>query len=82
MKHVFIGEDKSMGFRCGVPYELKTEIIRNNIVVSCKELNVKCPYSSVEAFLRNWHLVEENLKLKEDNQKIKDDLGELENRLE
>ena len=64
MEYIFTGKDQSMGFRCGVSYELKTEIIKNNIVVSCKELNVKCPYSSVEAFLRNWTLSQKFLERK------------------
>ena len=54
MKYIFIGKNKSMGFQNGQCYELKTQCTNNGIIIICHELKVRCPYSSVEAFLRNW----------------------------
>lgn len=57
MKYIFIGKNKSMGFQNGQCYELKTQCTNNGIIIICHELKVRCPYSSVETFLRNWKLM-------------------------
>lgn len=47
----FIGTDGSLGYRNGEVYDLT---MKGNRIV----LPTPCPYSSVEAFLRNWQVVE------------------------
>jgi hypothetical protein len=54
MKFVFIGASGSMGFKNGKTYELETHCTNNGIVIICHSLRVKCPYSSIESFLKNW----------------------------
>ena len=55
MKMKFIGKDGSMGFRYGQVYDVVVSIIDSkNISLRCDELKVRCPYSSIHAFLKNW----------------------------
>ena len=47
----FIGQDGSLGYRNGENYLLT---VRGNEIVK----PIRCPYGSVEAFLRNWEVLE------------------------
>lgn len=47
---IFKGEDGSLGYKNGKTYEL---VIKGNQIIKPE----KCPYRSVEAFLRNWEPV-------------------------
>lgn len=57
IKAKFMGKDKSMGFRTGKIYYLKSKCKDNNIIVSTIDNNLWCPYSSIESFLDNWKLI-------------------------
>ena len=55
MKMKFIGKDGSMGFRHGCVYDIVVTITDSkNISLRCDELKVRCPYGSMNAFLKNW----------------------------
>lgn len=63
----FIGEDGSMGFRNGSIYSLRTEIKKDSFLGRKAWLCIEdvrhgfvCPYSSLEAFLENWKIVDIN----------------------
>ena len=53
----FIGTDRSMGFRKGKRYEIRTACKHNYIYV-LEERGLWCPYQSVEAILKNWKIIQ------------------------
>lgn len=57
MKAEFIGKDRSMGFRKGETYILKTDIKKQMIWIVNQESNLYCCYDSVENFLKNWRIL-------------------------
>lgn len=57
MKAIFIGEDGSMGFKNGQTYRIRTEC-RENMIYVLEIHGLFCPYSNIEAFLRNWRLAD------------------------
>ena len=61
----FIGKDGSMGFRNGETYMIESWVERAGvwtkeawIWVRSSPQGLKCPYSSLEAFLLNWEVIE------------------------
>lgn len=52
----FIGTDRSMGFRKGKRYQIRTACKNNHIYV-LEERGLWCPYQSVEAILKNWKII-------------------------
>lgn len=63
IKAMFAGKDKSMGFRYGVEYDIKTRIQKRGlfkspwIVVYDINSDKCCHYSSVEKIVENWDIV-------------------------
>lgn len=67
MKAKFIGEDKSMGFRHGEIYDIKTKLqydlwsTNSSIWVhgttKKNPQGYKCPYSSLENLVENWEII-------------------------
>lgn len=55
LKAKFIGQDGSMGFKKGEDYNL---FLFGNIIIEYKS-KTRCPYGSVESFLKNWRIIEE-----------------------
>lgn len=51
---VFVGRDGSLGYRYLKRYKL---VVNMNSVRDVNGVGHECPYSTVEAFLRNWHEV-------------------------
>jgi hypothetical protein len=51
----FIGEDGSLGYRHGQLYELRfVEDDRHFVTIERIDGTGRCPYASMNAFLRNW----------------------------
>ena len=68
MKGKFIGKD-SMGFKHGVIYDIRSDlrvvrkhdIFSDDIISICiydNHSDAWCPYSSLEAILRNWKIIQ------------------------
>lgn len=55
MKAIYIGQDKSMGFRTGKEYNIETKVKRGMIFLMA-EGGKYCPYSRVETLLENWNI--------------------------
>ena len=53
----FIGKDRSMGFRKGNLYRLKT-CIGKKLIYAEDESGLFCYYSSIESFLKNWKVLD------------------------
>jgi hypothetical protein len=51
MKMMFIGKDRSMGYRLGHIYDLEIKIMYGMLHIMGPTY---CPYGSMEAFLKNW----------------------------
>lgn len=52
----FIGTDRSVGFRKGKIYKIRTAC-KNNYIYILEESGLWCPYQSVEAILKNWKII-------------------------
>lgn len=52
----FIGTDGSMGFKKGKIYNINIKEQLNTIEVRTRNERLWCPYSSMEAFLKNWKI--------------------------
>lgn len=53
----FIGTDRSMGFRKGKRYQIRT-VCKNNYIYVLEERGLWCPYQSVETILKNWKIIQ------------------------
>ena len=51
---VFVGQDRSLGYRYLKRYRLKVD---GNTVRDIEGEGLSCPYSTIEAFMRNWQEV-------------------------
>ena len=67
MKAKFVGKDKSLGFRNGQVYTIRTTVINNWLWVfttgNMRSKPKRCPYGSLEKMLENWKLLEETQEI-------------------
>lgn len=61
-KAMFIGTDRSMGFRNGRIYNIRT-YIKNNWICLYADNGLWCPYSNMECLLKNWKIIEQKEQL-------------------
>lgn len=63
---VFVGRDQSLGYHYLKKYQLEVNM---NSVCDVEGVGLECPYSTVEAFLRNWTEVRAFLGVREEEKK-------------
>lgn len=54
---IFIGKHGSMGFHAGRFYPVTIVKHRGEVVLIAPDDGLKCPYSSIDAMLRNWYIL-------------------------
>ena len=54
---IFTGKHGSMGFHAGRFYAVTIVKRRGEVVLIAPDDGLKCPYSSIDAMLRNWYIL-------------------------
>jgi hypothetical protein len=54
---IFTGKHGSMGFHAGRFYAVTVVKRKGEVVLIAPDDGLKCPYSSLDAMLRNWHIL-------------------------
>ena len=54
---IFTGKHGSMGFHAGRFYAVTVVKRKGEVVLIAPDDGLKCPYPSLDALLRNWHIL-------------------------
>lgn len=54
---IFTGKNGSMGFRAGRFYAVTIVKRKGEVVLIAPDDGLKCPYSSLDTMLNNWHIL-------------------------